>query len=326
MRGTVVLYGCPAEETLAGKAYMARDGGFADLDAVLAWHPSDDTRVDAGSGAAMDSWAFEFFGRTAHGASAHGGRSALDAAELMDHAVNILREHMPENVRIHSVITEGGGAPNVVPAYARSWYYVRGKHRAQVDEMAARVARCARGACIATETRHKKRLLSAIYSRLRNDALADFADECLKAAGPVPFGDADKRAAKRLGLKGEFAEGIKERNQTNKRASTDDDTVSWLAPMARFGFACRPKGVAGHHRDLTRLGKARFAHTGMTHAGRTLALAALGLMADRKTLAKAKREFARRTKDFVFDPLLPKRQLPPQRDVIPKRPPTPERA
>lgn len=324
LKGTVVLYGCPAEETLAGKAYMARDGAFADLDAAIGWHPGTKNQIAAAGGSAIDSMSFEFFGRTAHGASAHGGRSALDAAELMDHAVNILREHMQDNVRIHSVITEGGGAPNVVPAYARSWYYVRGKDRAQVDEMVARVVLCARGACTATETKFKKRLLAAIYSRLPNDAFADFCGECLKAVGPVPFDAADKRAAKKLGADGEFAKDISERSATPGRASSDEDTVSWLAPLGRFNFPCRPEGVRGHHRDNTRLGKAKFAHKGMVHAGRAMALAALGLMADRKALGKIKREFAKKTKDFTFDPLLPKRQLPPLRDRIPERVPTAE--
>ena len=116
-RGQVVYYGCPAEETLAGKVYMARDGGFRDLDACLAWHPGSGSGVNNAGGSSLDSLVYEFFGRTAHGASAHTGRSALDAVMLTDIAANYLREHVPENVRIHSVIRDGGDAPNVVPAY-----------------------------------------------------------------------------------------------------------------------------------------------------------------------------------------------------------------
>ncbi|MFW6159118.1 MAG: amidohydrolase, partial [Planctomycetota bacterium] len=126
-RGRVVYWGCPAEEALAGKAYMAREGAFRRMDACLCWHPSGGTRVKAAGGSALDSLLFEFHGKTAHGAYAHGGRSALDAAILMDVAVNYLREHVPENVRIHCVIRDGGNAPNVVPEYARIWYYVRAR-------------------------------------------------------------------------------------------------------------------------------------------------------------------------------------------------------
>ena len=103
-KGRVIYYGCPAEETLAGKVYMARDGAFRDLDAVLAWHPGTATGVNNYGGSSLDSLVYEFFGRTAHGASAHTGRSALDGVMLMDVAANYLREHVPENVRIHCII------------------------------------------------------------------------------------------------------------------------------------------------------------------------------------------------------------------------------
>ena len=116
IKGQIVYYGCPAEETLAGKVYMARDGGFRDLDAVLAWHPAARSGVNNYGGSAIDSLVYEFFGKTSHGASAHMGRSALDGVMLMDVAANYLREHVPENVRIHCVIRDGGDAPNVVPA------------------------------------------------------------------------------------------------------------------------------------------------------------------------------------------------------------------
>ena len=324
LRGTVVLLGCPAEETLAGKVYMARDGAFDDLDAVLAWHPGEGSAVQPEGGAAMDSYAFEFFGKTAHGASAHAGRSALDAVELMDHAVNILREHVPENVRIHSCITCGGGAPNVVPEYARSWYYVRARNRKQVDEVAGRVIRCARAAAAATETRLKKTLLSAVYERLPNQAFTEHLGACLRTMGPPRFDEADERARKRLKLKKPLPSKIGEPRSSPGRGSSDQDSVSWISPLASLNVACKPGSVPSHHRDTTRVGKARFAHKGMVHAGKVLALAALSLFEDRKALGRIKREFRRRTQDFTYDPLVPKRQLPPVRDTIPKRPPTPE--
>jgi len=324
LRGTVVLYGCPAEETLAGKVYMARDGAFANLDACLAWHPDASNRVGAGGGSAVNSYAFEFFGKTAHGASAHAGRSALDALELTDHAVNILREHIPENIRIHSVVTAGGRAPNVVPEYARSWLYVRGRDRKQVDEISKRVLKCARGAATATETRVKTTLLTACTDRLPNDAMADHLHACLKAFGPPPFDKADARQLKRLKATGELSTKIAPIDTNRGRASSDQDNVSWLAPFTSLRVATKPKGITGHHRDTTRLGTTRAAHKGMTHAGKVLALAALSLMTDRKLLGKARREFRRRTKDFTYDPLVPTRQNPPIRDQIPRTPPREE--
>ena len=323
LRGTLILFGCPAEETVIGKVYMARDGAFANLDAVLGWHPGVHNTVNPG-GSALNTYAFEFFGRTAHAAGAQSGRSALDGAELMDHAVNILREHIPENVRIHSVITCGGGAPNVVPEYARSWYYVRGKDRKEVGEIAARVIKCAKGAATATETKMKPTLLTAVYERLPNDASAEHLHLCLKKMGPTPFNKSDERALKRLKLKGKLSREIKDIRKERGRASTDEDNVSWLVPLGNLGVATHPDKLIGHHRDTTRVGKSPFAHKGMVHAGKTLALAALSLATDSKLRAKIKREFRRRTKDFTYDPIVPKRQRPPVRDTIPHAPPAPQ--
>ena len=139
---------------------MARDGGFRDLDAVLAWHPAARSGVNNYGGSAIDSLVYEFFGKTSHGASAHMGRSALDGVMLMDVAANYLREHVPENVRIHCVIRGGGDAPNVVPAYAKVWYYVR-----------ERLTDCARGAALATGTEMKWHRIAAVYHRLPNDTM-----------------------------------------------------------------------------------------------------------------------------------------------------------
>ena len=161
--GRIVLWGCPAEEPIAGKPFMARDGAFRNQDAVLAWHPGGENQVRRQGGSAVDSVLFEFFGRTAHGAYPVPGRSALDAVMLMDVAVNYLREHLPDNVRIHMCIPDGGDAPNVVPAYASAHYYVRGRNRAEVDGLRKRIAACAKAGAIATETRMKVTLLAGAY-------------------------------------------------------------------------------------------------------------------------------------------------------------------
>ena len=122
LAGTVKFFGCPAEETIEGKTYMARDGVFSGLDICLDWHPSDETEVSLDSSQAMNSFEVVFRGRTAHAAwDPWHGRSALDAIELMDIGINFLREHVPTSVRLHYVIQDGGDAPNVVPAYARAW-------------------------------------------------------------------------------------------------------------------------------------------------------------------------------------------------------------
>ncbi len=310
-RGTVVYYGCPAEELLAGKAYMARDGAFRDLDACLAWHPSGKTNVCPLGGSAMDSLLFDFAGRTAHGASAHNGRSALDAAMLTDVAANYLREHVPENVRIHMVVRRGGDAPNVVPARAQAWYYVRGKDRKQVDEVRERLVNCARGAALATGTKLRVARVTGIYSRLANAAMDGVLRANLELFGAPRAGAADRREASRLGAEPDFKAGPDPDQQVQERGSTDEDSVSWLAPLGRFNMACHTRGIKGHHRETAAHNRLPFAHRGMLQAAKVLAGSALDLIADRATLARARAEFRKGTKGFRYDPLVPRgRKVP----------------
>jgi aminobenzoyl-glutamate utilization protein B len=307
-RGKVVYYGCPAEETLAGKVYMARDGAFRDVDAVLAWHPGQKAGVSNFGGSALDSVVYEFFGRTAHGAAAHGGRSALDGVMLLDIAANYLREHVPENVRLHSVVRDGGDAPNVVPAYAKIWYYVRGKDRAQVDEVRERLTACARGAAEATGTEMKWRRLTAVYPRLPNDAMCALVRRNLELFGPPKATKSDRAAAADLGYEEGFDTAVAEGAGSQGRGSTDEDNVSWLAPLGRFQMVCYARGTPGHHRDLAAQAGMPYAQRACLQAGKVFAGATLDLCADKKALQGARAEFRKRTRGFTYDPLVPKRQ------------------
>jgi len=319
LRGTVRLFGCPAEETLVGKVYMARDGAFEGLDAVLAWHPSGVTRVNNGSGTALDSYAFEFFGKTAHAAGdPDSGRSALDAVEIMNVAVNFLREHMPPSCRVHYIISDGANAPNVVPAYARSWYFVRGQDRKAVDDLGKRVKNCARAAALASETRLKMRHLTACYDRLANDALAEAMNENLKAVGPPRFSKADREFVQRLGLEGKFKSKLQDISTERGAGSSDEGNVSWFAPLIGLNTTCAADGTRGHSYIKAAQSRSPIGLKGMRIAAKVLALTAYDLLTDRKLLAKAKREFRRRTKDTEYDPVIPAGQPAPIGDLIPK--------
>ena len=310
--GRIVLWGCPAEEILAGKVYMARDGAFRRHDAILAWHPGSDTRVAPLGGSSMDSVLFEFFGKTAHGASAHSGRSALDGVMLLDVAANYLREHVPENVRIHMCILDGGSAPNVVPAYAKAWYYVRGKDRQQVDEVRGRLIGCARGAALATETKLKITRLTGNYSRLANDVMAKLLGENLAIFGAPRVTPKDEDNVRKLGKKPVFNRGVNTPSDKQGRGSSDEDNVSWLAPLGQFCVTCTSKeDVTGHHREYAAQVKLPFAHRGMVRAAEVFAGALLDLAANPKRAARARAEFQKRTRNFRYDPLVPKRQKPP---------------
>ena len=311
--GRVVYYGCPAEETLAGKVYMARDGAFRDLSAVLAWHPSPRTEVNHAGGAAMDSLVFEFFGRTAHaGGSPHLGRSALDGVILLDVAANYLREHVRENVRIHAVIRHGGDAPNVVPGYAKCWYFVRASDRAEVDEVRERLLACARGAAEATGTEMKWERLTGVYNRLPNEALSAILDRNLRLFGPPRATRADRERVKtRIGRSGEFDASIGEGRLKPGRASSDEANVSWLAPFCRFQMACYIKGTPSHHRHLAAQAAMPFAGRGLLQAAKVFASTAVDLHQNPASLRKVKAEFRKRTKGFEYDPLVGKDQKVP---------------
>lgn len=309
LEGRLVYYGCPAEETLAGKVYMARDGAFTDLDICLAWHPSSSTKVDRVGGSALDSIVFEFFGKTAHaGGAPHKGRSALDGVILLDVAANYLREHVEENVRIHSVIRNGGEFPNVVPGYAKSWYFVRARNRAQVDAVRERLIACAQGAAMATGTEMKWHRLTGIYERLPNEIVGDVIEANLKRFGAPRATKSDRELVKRLGLSGEFDATIHPSDKTPRRASSDETNVSWLAPFNRFNMVCFGKDTPSHHRHLTAQGVMPFAKRGLLQSAKVFAGSALEFLTQPELVKKAKAEFRTRTKGFKYDPLVSKDQ------------------
>ena len=173
LKGTLRFYGCPAEETLVGKVFMVRDEVFKGVDAVLSHHPGGTNTALLSSYTAMNSVKFVFHGVASHaGGSPEQGRSALDAVELMDTGVNYLREHVIQEARIHYVIEDGGGQPNVVPAQARSWYFVRAPERQQVDHIYKWILKVADGADLMAGTSHDVQFLTGCYNTLRNTTLA----------------------------------------------------------------------------------------------------------------------------------------------------------
>ena len=290
---------------------MARDGAFRDLDACLAWHPGSSSGVNDFGGSSLDSIVYEFFGRTAHGAWAHRGRSALDGVMLTDIAANYLREHVPENVRIHSVIRQGGDAPNVVPAYGKIWYFVRGKNRAQVDHVRERLTACAQGAAKATDTRMKWSRITAVYPRLRNKAMCEIVRKNLKLFGPPEPTEADRTRAETLGYKKDFNTKIAKGSGSQGRGSTDEDNVSWLAPLGRFQMVCYAKGTPVHHRDMAAQAALPFAGRALQQTAKVFAGTAVDLCRSPEYMKKVRAEFEKRSSGFTYDPLVRKNQKVP---------------
>ena len=317
--GTVRYYGCPAEETGEGKGFMARAGAFADLDAALTWHPGTTNTVWAGSSLAVNNIKYRFKGRTAHAAAnPETGRSALDAVELMNIGVNFLREHIPDPARIHYVITNGGGAPNVVPDEAEVWYFIRSPERYQVDELTVRVRKVAEGAALMTETELTEIFQAGSYNMLTNQVLADRMQAVIEELGPIEFEDAERDYARtiaeafpeslRLALLKMSKEPaawldaglpdrtlpIRDRGETMS-GSTDVSDVSWNTPTAQFSTTCFPLATPGHSWAITSTGGMSIGHKGMIHAAKVLTIVCAELFEQPDLLSAAKAEFAEAT-------------------------------
>lgn len=312
--GTIKLFGCPAEETLIGKVYMVKYGIFDGLSAALTWHPSSTTKVSNRSSLAMNSFWVEFRGKTAHGAGdPWNGRSALDAVELMNYGVNMMREHMELTSRIHYVITDGGKAPNVVPDYARVWYYVRDANREKLEELYQRVLNIAQGAALATETTCKVNLITGVYSTLVNDTGVKIMHSNLELVGPPSFSSEEMAFAREIqkgvgkpevGLAEEI-EPIKEPPKLAGGGSTDVADVSWVTPTVTLNVATTPKGCPWHSWAVVASCGSSMGHKGMLVAAKTLAATAIDLIYDRELLKQMREEWKDKTRDFTYKSPIP---------------------
>jgi aminobenzoyl-glutamate utilization protein B len=312
--GTVRLYGTPAEETVDAKTFMLREGVFDDVDVVLSWHASDETGASFGYTKAIVTARFTFDGVSAHAStSPEFGKSALDAIELMNVGVNYLREHVPQDTRIHYVVTDGGGQPNVVPATASSWYYVRADRHDTVEQVYARVVDAARGAALMTGTTMSVIVEGDSHEVLPNRALSDVITNNLGTVGPPPFDDEDRAFARetqkdlvRIPSQALF-EGInpvpEQPGQT--MASTDQGDLSWHVPTGRMTVASYAWGAPGHSWQVVASTGMSIGEKAMTVAAKTLAATGFDLLTQPDLLAAAKQSFAKVRDPLEFHSLLP---------------------
>ncbi len=328
--GEIRVYGTPAEEGGSGKVYMVRAGLFDDVDAVLHWHPGDRNGAAQMRSMANISGRFRFEGVAAHASIApERGRSALDGVEALNHMANLMREHVPADTRIHYTISDGGGAPNVVPASAEVWYYVRHPEPDVVRDVFARLQRAAEGAALGTGTRVHYTPVGGVYGLLPNDALGRVLDGALRSAG-VAAPDADALLfARELG--GSFSDAAPMSRLSAiddyatdgfSHASTDVGDVSWAVPTAGLSTATWAPGTPAHSWQATAASGHALGHHGAATAARTLALAAARLYRDPALLQAARAELdTRRGAGFTYQPLLD-RSAPPldYRVTTPARP------
>ncbi|MEA4919615.1 MAG: amidohydrolase [Clostridiaceae bacterium] len=307
LEGTVVYYGCPAEEVLTGKAFMARNGAFRDIDLALSWHGSSMNTLTDGTMTGLNSAIFHFKGRTAHaGGDPHNGRSALDAAELMSVGANYLREHVTSDVRIHYVYKEAGTAPNIVPDKASVWYYVRAMSREAIEDTYERLVKVAKGAAMMTETEMKIEFLGGCYNTLNNKVVLDAVHQAMNEVElpkwtkeELAFADAlnkqspmyDKMKAAGMLDGAAIHSGVTEIEHTDGYGSTDVGDVMHIVPCAQVMTACWNLAAPGHSWQITACSGMSIGQKGMLYGAKVMAAASAKFYEDPALLEKAKAEF-----------------------------------
>ena len=313
-KGRIRFYGCPAEEGGSGKVYMVRAGLFEDVDIALHWHPGAKNAASAGAALANKSAKFRFYGVSAHAAAApHMGRSALDGVEAMNNMVNMMREHVLEDARIHYVITSGGKAPNVVPDYAEVYYYARHNKRDVVMDIFDRMVKAAEGAALGTGTTMDYEIIGGTHELLPNLSLQEMVHKNLTKVGGVQYNEPElafaNTIAKTLGQENadqETAAAIAPYKTTAKAGgSTDVGDVSFTVPTVGFGTATWVPGTAAHSWQAVAAGGTNIGNKGMMVAAKTLSLSAIELFSNPKLIEAAKKEHRERLgTDFKYIPLI----------------------
>jgi aminobenzoyl-glutamate utilization protein B len=325
LKGTIRVYGTPAEETLIGKVYMLLAGLFRDLDACLHWHPGTQNRVYFSSSKAAISAKFTFTGLAAHASgSPDKGRSALDGVELMNVGANYMREHIKETSRIHYVITNGGGQPNVVPATAQVWYYVRANNHLDVERHFDWLRDIADGAAKMSRTKVHVGIDTDCHEIIPNLPLSRLVFNNMKKVGAPKFGPGDIDLARQLqtALRADF--GLKDPQALSDKiedfpaapyqdaGSTDVGDISWHVPTSGVSTACFAAGSPGHSWQNTAAAGSPIAHKGMLVAAKVLAMSTIDLLQDPRALQEAKADFQERMKDQPYKTVIPKGQKTPK--------------
>lgn len=339
-KGTIIYYGCPAEEGGAGKAFMANAGVFNDADVCLTWHPDTFNGTWYANFLANYRVTFKFRGKTAHAAAdPFNGRSALDAVELMNVGVNYLREHMIPDARVHYVTIHGGGvAPNVVPDFAESLYSVRAPRTDQLDPLFERVKNIARGAALMTGTEVEITVISGMSNMLPNDTVNEVLQSKLEELGAPRFTEDEHVFARELsksippesletgayvyGLDSKDVAALKDKvlfeeilppfkSEVILPGSTDVGDVSWVVPTGQIFTACWALGSPGHSWQIVAQGKMGIGQRGMLYAGKVMALAALEFMQNDAVREKAKAEFKERRAAAKYVSPIPPGTKPP---------------
>lgn len=335
--GTIKFFGTPAEENFDGKVFMARAGLFDGIDACLSHHPDTINTASLRSSNAMNSVKFHFYGKTSHAASSpEQGRSALDAVELMNIGVNYMREHVIDKARIHYVIEDGGGQPNVVPDYARSWYYVRAPERDQMEIIYEWALRIAEGAELMTGTTHKVDFLTGVYNLLQNKTLSRVILANMREIGPPKYTKEELKFAKKIGETiplEQKREVLRNRKPPNwerylgvdlvqevldpwdegmvMAGSTDVADISWITPTIEFNTATNVLGTPAHSWQWVVCGGMSIGHKSLIFAAKTIAGSVIDLLTTPASLREAQEEHRGKLQGRIYKCSIPDDVGPP---------------
>jgi len=314
LTGTIKVFGCPAEEGGSGKVYMVRAGLFNNVDAVIHWHPDDVNGVTTTSALANKSAKFRFYGISAHASAApEQGRSALDAVEAMDNMVNMMREHIPQETRIHYIITNGGKAPNVVPDFAEVYYYVRHPKRGDVVDIFDRVVKAAEGAALGTGTKFQYEIIGGTHDLLINKTLNEVMQSNLEKVGGITYTKEEIAFAEKLqptfftkAPPIESANTIKPLSYQSEgnQGSTDVGDVSYAKPTVGLRVATWVPGTPAHSWQAVAAGGTEIGTKGMLVASKTMALTAIDFMLKPSIIATATEEFKKAKGDYNYKAIL----------------------
>ena len=327
LQGTIRYYGTPAEETLFGKLYFAREGMFDDLDVCFDWHPSARTEADVQSSKALVDFTVEFFGQAAHASSdPWNGRSALDALEFYTTGLNYQREHLRPTVRIHYQILRGGDVVNVVPDYAKIWTRVRDSKKESVLTIWERVKKIAEGAAMMADVDYKITLISGLHEVVPNRTGGAAMQANLELLGPIRYTDEEIFFAQRIQQEtGKPQVGmdaqIKPLEATAEHpsgGSTDVGDVSWNAPEIRLRVTTAPKDTPWHSWAVVACGGMSIGHKGMIYAAKALSMTMIDVFQDEELRKAIRAEWKERVGDYEYEAILPDAPPPVPAHVLSK--------
>lgn len=335
--GTIKFYGCPAEETLVGKVWMVRHGLFDDVDVVLSHHPGSANTAGTGSSNAMNSFKIHFHGKTAHAAGdPENGVSALDAVELMSNGVNFMREHIIEKARIHYIHESTGGQPNVVPDYARTWYYVRAPERSQVESIYNWVLDIVKGADLMARTSSELDFLTGCYNKIPNKALSKLVVGNMREMGGPVHTEEELEFAEKMNETIDYGAKMNSLRKSNRpdwdklgdvffdervlddyregmvgAGSTDVGDVSWVTPTMEFSTTCTMLGTPGHSWQFASQVGMSIGHKGLIFSTKTIAATAIDLLTKPDVLETVREEWSERLRGREYKPPIPLNLSPP---------------